>query len=78
MLDFNNEAFRHLGQVADKMSEWEGSIAGQLDLTPADVAAINMRYPKRLKLQTYVILISMMLACLYIVEIKGDVRFVWK
>ena len=41
-LDFEHEGVpRHLGQIADSMNEWEGPIANQLELTPADVAAIK-------------------------------------
>ena len=53
VLDFNNDGVsRHLGQIADNMYEWEGPIAEHLGLTPADVAAINTKHPKNLKLQT--------------------------
>ena len=41
-----------LGKIADSMYEWEGSIAEQLELSPADVAAIKMKHPGELKLQT--------------------------
>ena len=34
------------------MCEWEGRIAEQLELTPADVAAIKMKHPGELQLQT--------------------------
>ena len=43
---------RHLGHIADSMSKWEGPIAEQLGLTPADVAAIKTKYPGELNLQT--------------------------
>ena len=53
VLDFSNDGVsRHLGHIADNMCEWEGPIADQLGLTPADVATINTKYPKSLKLQT--------------------------
>ena len=53
MLDFdNNGVSKHLGQIADSMYEWEGSVAKQLGLTPADVAAIKMKHPGELRLQT--------------------------
>ena len=45
---------KHLGKIADSMSEWEGSIAEQLGLTPAEVAAIKTKHPSELSLQTYV------------------------
>ncbi|MCG8622465.1 MAG: hypothetical protein MJE68_10780 [Proteobacteria bacterium] len=44
--------FWHLGQIADSMVEWEGLIADELKLTPADVADIKTKYPQRLKLQS--------------------------
>ena len=43
---------KHLGQIADSMCEWEGPVAEQLGLTPADVAAIKVKYPGELRLQT--------------------------
>ena len=43
---------KHLGQIADTMYEWEGPVAEQLGLTPADIAAIKMKYLGELKLQT--------------------------
>jgi hypothetical protein len=33
------------------MIEWEGPIAEQLELSPADVAAIKMKHPNELKQQ---------------------------
>ena len=52
-LDFdNNGVSKHLGQIADSMYEWEGPVAEQLDLTPADTAAIKVKYPGELNLQT--------------------------
>ena len=44
--------FRHIGQIAESMVEWEGLIADELELTPADVADIKTKHPQRLKLQT--------------------------
>ena len=41
----------HLGQIADIMYEWEGPVAEYLGLTRADIAAIKMKYPVKLKLQ---------------------------
>ena len=53
VLDFEHGGVsKHLGQVADAMYEWEGPIADQLELTKADVAAIKVKYPGELKLQT--------------------------
>ena len=53
VLDINNDGVSlHLGQIADKMCDWKGSIADHLGLTPADIAAINTQYPTDLKLQT--------------------------
>ena len=50
----NRGVSKHLGQIADTMTlyEWEGSVAGELGLTPADIAAIKMKYPSELRLQT--------------------------
>ena len=42
----------HLGKIADSMYEWEGSVAEHLGLTQVDVAAIKMKHPSELKLQT--------------------------
>ena len=42
---------KHLGQIADSMYEWEGTIADELRLTWADIAAIKTKYPTSLKLQ---------------------------
>ena len=54
MIDFGNKSAKHLGQVADTMTEWEGKIAEELQLSVADVAAIKAEHPTKLKLQTYV------------------------
>ena len=43
---------KHLGQIAESLDEWEGSVAEQLGLTPADVAEIKTAHPFNLKLQT--------------------------
>ena len=45
---------KYLGRIADSMSEWEGSIAEQLGLTPADIATIKTEHSSRLQLQKYV------------------------
>ena len=47
VLDFEHGGVsRHLGKIADSMNEWEGSVADQLGLVPADVAAIKMENSK--------------------------------
>ena len=52
VLDFGHGGVsKHLGQIADKMYEWEGPIAEQLELTKADVAGIKIEYPNKLGLQ---------------------------
>ena len=51
MLDGDGDP-KHLGQIADSISEWEGRIADELGLKKADVAAIKCEYPNKLKLQT--------------------------
>lgn len=43
---------RHLGQIAESMIEWEGLIADELELTPADVEDIKTKHPQSLKLQS--------------------------
>ena len=48
----NNGVLKHLGQIADSMTEWEGRISEELQLTPADVASIYMQHPDKLKLQS--------------------------
>jgi hypothetical protein len=44
---------KHLGMIADSMAEWEGSIAAELQLSPADIAKIKGKYPTNLRLQRY-------------------------
>ena len=57
MLDFENGgASKHLGEIADSMYEWEGPVAEQLGLTPAEIAAIKLKYPCELGLQTLVLM----------------------
>ena len=53
VIDFGNKSAKHLGQIADTMTEWEGKIAEELQLTVSDVAAIKTKHPMDLKLQTY-------------------------
>ena len=48
----NDDVPLHLGQIADTMYEWEGPVAECLGLTLADVAAIKLKHPNELKLQT--------------------------
>ena len=42
---------KHLGQIADSMYEWEGSVADQLGLSRADISAIKTAHPTNLNLQ---------------------------
>ena len=52
-LDFENPGILpHLGQIADSMYKWEGAVAEQLGLTWAEIAAIKMKHPDELGLQT--------------------------
>ena len=52
-IDFENKGVElHLGQIANSMYEWEGPVAEQLGLTPADAAAIKDEYPGKLALKT--------------------------
>ena len=48
----NNGVPKHLGQIADSMTEWEGRISEELRLKPADVASILKKHPNNLKLQS--------------------------
>ena len=41
----------HLGQIADSMYEWEGTVADSLGLHQADVAEIKEAHSGKLKLQ---------------------------
>ena len=56
VLDSDTNGELHLGQIADVMTEWEGSIADNLDLSPADISRIKTAHPAKLDLQTYVIM----------------------
>ena len=51
MIDAEHHISKHLGQIADSMYEWEGAIADELGLTPADVTAIKTKHPRELNLQ---------------------------
>ena len=42
---------RHIGRIADSMTEWEGAIAENLGLTPADVENIKTKHHFKLRLQ---------------------------
>ena len=42
----------HLGEIANSMDEWEGSVADALGLTNVDVANIKGRHRDKLSLQT--------------------------
>lgn len=48
----NDGVSLHLGKIAASMCEWEGRLADELGLTPAEVAAIKYKYPSDLKLQS--------------------------
>ena len=53
-IDFDSDGVpKHIGQISKYMSEWEGTIADGLGLTPADVADIKEKYPSKPKLQMY-------------------------
>lgn len=51
LIDCGSRVPKHLGKIADSMPEWEGRIADELDLSPADVAAIKKKHPNELNLQ---------------------------
>ena len=42
---------KHIGPIADSMSEWGGAVADALELTYADRAAISEAHPGRVNLQ---------------------------
>ena len=51
-IDPGNTPPKQLGRISDSMSEWEGRLSDELDLSPADVANIKSRHPFELRLQT--------------------------
>ena len=52
VLDYNSGGVsKHLGQIADSMNEWEGPVAEELGLSPADITAIKTAHPSDFKLQ---------------------------
>ena len=53
VLDSDNSrgVSRHLGEIADQMSEWEGPIAEYLGLNPPEIAGIKTKHPANLQLQ---------------------------
>ena len=48
----NNGVSKHLGEIADQMSEWEGPIAECLGLTHPEIVGVKTKYPENLRLQT--------------------------
>ena len=42
---------KHIGPIADSMSEWEGAVGDALELTYTDRAAILEAHPGRVNLQ---------------------------
>ena len=42
---------KHLGHIADSMSDWEGRIADELMLTPAEVETIKEKHRNKFNLQ---------------------------
>ena len=42
---------KHIGKIADSMSEWEGRIAEELELNGHNIAYIKEKYDKKLNLQ---------------------------
>ena len=43
--------FKHIGQIADIMTEWEGRIAEELELTQAEIAEIRHNHVGNFKQQ---------------------------
>ena len=52
----SNSVSKHLGEIADSMYEWEGAVAENLGLAPADIASIKTKFPKEINLQALVML----------------------
>ena len=50
----SSSVLKHLGEIADSMYEWEGAVAENLKLTPADIVDIKTQYPKKMNLQVLV------------------------
>jgi hypothetical protein len=44
---------RHLGKIAESMTDWEGAIADHLGLSEADRSDIRDKNPRQPKLQRY-------------------------
>ena len=42
---------KHLGEIADHMSEWEGPIAECLGLSDPEIANVKAKHPGKLQLQ---------------------------
>ena len=47
----SGEVYKHLGEIADSMVEWEGKIAEGLGLTDPEVEAIKYQWPSNIVLQ---------------------------
>ena len=54
----SNSVSKHLGEIADSMYEWEGAVAENLGLAPADIASIKTKFPKEINLQALVTTLS--------------------
>ena len=54
----SNSVSKHLGEIADSMCEWEGAVAENLGLTPADISSIKTKFPKEINLQVLVTMLS--------------------
>lgn len=44
--------YAHIGQIAEKVRQWEGRLSDGLELPPPDVESIKTKYGGQLKLQT--------------------------
>ena len=52
VIDYSNGGVsKHLGQIADSMDRWEGSVADELGLSQANISAIKAAHPTDFNLQ---------------------------
>ena len=47
----NHGVSKHLGRIADSITEWEGRIAEELELSDADIESIKQKHQSNLALQ---------------------------
>ena len=52
VVDYGSKAPVHIGQIAERVREWEGPLSDGLDLSPTDVRSIKTMHDRDLKGQT--------------------------